>query len=458
MTNYYHIIHKEPYLTKEDMPIQLENLANKLADSGLVRIDTDDKSNFARFSLPEIDFFCTFTKRQLFQDNLLANTKKILARYSRNNKKNINIQNLVENHLAKLRYQVNNLVPVDEELELKICRVIVQLTHPIVVELILLERVEIYISYGHTIGDMLSISSWQHNRSNNGMQSLDQYKVAIYVSCNGDPFYKERPVEKSDKKEKKSKNEPLIEELTYGHGRPALARLIIVGGQEFGHYSDLIRINISQYISRHASDIYCNKANYHVKIGRLADMHYIQEIKNIVNSFNFEKLQELEKEILFYRRQRVNHLRILIIKLYYIIVRKIFFRKVLKLFPALKEVLKYHDPIIMLVRLFEDMAFNLAPQADVYQNSNKQIEEAIACVEALARVPQQCNKWGHSVVKLLYNDLYKIYYYEVIPQCIKDYQRLTQKKFTLYHHNMVYIPFYKKYLLKAKKYFFKKNI
>ena len=139
MTNYYHIIHKDPYLTKEEMPIQLEDLANRLAESGLVRIDADEAINFAKFSLPEIDFFCTFSKRQLYQDNLLSQTKKIIAYHARKNKRNINIKFSTEDYLTKLRYQVNNHVPVSDELELKICRVIVQLTHPIVIELILIE-------------------------------------------------------------------------------------------------------------------------------------------------------------------------------------------------------------------------------------------------------------------------------------------------------------------------------
>ncbi len=42
-------------------------------------------------------------------------------------------------------------------------------------------------------------------------------------------------------------------------------------------------------------------------------------------------------------------------------------------------------------------------------------EEAIACVEALARVPQQVMKWGYLTTKSTMHDLYKIYYGEVIP-------------------------------------------
>ena len=287
------------------------------------------------------------------------------------------------------------------------------------------------------------------------MQSVDQYKVAIYVSCNGDPFYSEIPQD-SDKETKKSKKAPLVEELTYGNGKPALARMIIVGGQEFGHYSDLIRSSLSSYISRHSSNLSCNQATYHVKMARLDDMQHIDDTKRVINKFNFEKILRLEKEIIFYRRQQVNHIRVICIKLYYFIVKKIFFKRVLKLYPELEEVLKYDNPIEMLEKLFIDMSFNLAPQADVYQNANPQIEEAIACIEALARVPQQCNKWGHLVVKFLYKDLYIIYYNEVIPQCIKDYQRLTKKKFRLYTHNLVYIPFYKKYFIKVKKYILSK--
>ena len=102
----------------------------------------------------------------------------------------------------------------------------------------------------------------------------------------------------------------------------------------------------------------------------------------------------------------------------------------------------------ILLTMFEDMAFNLEPKADVYSNPDKQIEEAIACIEALARVPQQRYKWGESTVKFLTPHLFKIYFDEVIPRCIIDYQNLTGQKFTLYYENMRMIFWPKRIFLK----------
>ncbi len=65
-----------------------------------------------------------------------------------------------------------------------------------------------------------------------------------------------------------------------------------------------------------------------------------------------------------------------------------------------------------------DMAFNLAPDADAYRNPDPEVEEAIACIEALARVPQQVVKWGHAPVQLGWPSLYAAYYGTVVPGCI----------------------------------------
>ena len=65
--------------------------------------------------------------------------------------------------------------------------------------------------------------------------------------------------------------------------------------------------------------------------------------------------------------------------------------------------------------MLDDMAFNLAPQADAYQKDNAEHEAAIACAEALARVPQQVIKWGYRATEACYPALYEVYYKQVIP-------------------------------------------
>jgi hypothetical protein len=47
-------------------------------------------------------------------------------------------------------------------------------------------------------------------------------------------------------------------------------------------------------------------------------------------------------------------------------------------------------------------------------------------------VPQQVNKWGHVCTLFFWRNLYKFYYYKLIPGCIHDYEVIAGKKFTLY--------------------------
>ncbi len=79
---------------------------------------------------------------------------------------------------------------------------------------------------------------------------------------------------------------------------------------------------------------------------------------------------------------------------------------------ALIEVPPYEEEYIAskIVAMAIDMRFNLSPKADAYAREDPVEEEAIACVEALARVPQQANKWGHRLTRAMMPNLYRIYY------------------------------------------------
>ena len=89
---------------------------------------------------------------------------------------------------------------------------------------------------------------------------------------------------------------------------------------------------------------------------------------------------------------------------------------------------------IMIKAMILDMQSNLSPVADVYKRNDPEAEEAIACVEALARVPQQVMKWGYLTTKATMHDLYKIYYGEVIPSLIKNYELHTNTKYKRDYH------------------------
>src|SRR5262249_2858954 len=90
---------------------------------------------------------------------------------------------------------------------------------------------------------------------------------------------------------------------------------------------------------------------------------------------------------------------------------------------------------LMIMAMVEDMKVNLAPMADVYRRTDPEAQEAILCVEALARVPQQALKWGHLTTMETMRGLYKIYYREVIPSLELSYSEMTGKLYKRDYHN-----------------------
>jgi len=120
----------------------------------------------------------------------------------------------------------------------------------------------------------------------------------------------------------------------------------------------------------------------------------------------------------------------------------IYKRKLLKLTknPEWLFVRKFYNEefmSLMIQAMIEDMKDNLNPVADVYKREDKEAEIAIACVEALARVPQQANKWGHITTSIMMKNLYIVYYEEVIPDLINVYEHITGKP---YKPNLQKIP------------------
>jgi hypothetical protein len=108
---------------------------------------------------------------------------------------------------------------------------------------------------------------------------------------------------------------------------------------------------------------------------------------------------------------------------------------------------------LMLEGMIDDMKGNLNPIADVYKRENKEAEIAISCVEALARVPQQANKWGHITTSAMMKNLYVVYYEEVIPDLIDIYEKITDKP---YRPNLNRIPV--SFVQKIKNFFKKKDL
>jgi hypothetical protein len=418
---------------KEEMYVELEDLAEQLVDSGLLRIDADPKQNFTRFSQPTRNVHIVFSKRELYQENLYNRTYKRLHKALKDAGVQANIDKKINEEIEKLKGQLKKHIDVELELEMQLARILVQSAHPVVFLMIILKQVQVFVSYGDNIGDVMDVVSWQQAGSNSGMQSTDGKNVAIFVSCGGDPLLLE-PVIEADKK---NSDLQMQEEKIYGDGKPALARMMGIAGQEIGHYSDIKHDNFGRQIGRYSANFSGTIANEKVNIARLTDMKNIQSLWNMLKNIGLDKLIDKEKDIQFFRRNPDRSLgyyfrvfMLLIIKNRFIeLCRKISFWPI--------EDLKNKDYLgLSMQEMLSDMMFNLQPVADVYSSDDKNEEIAIACIEALARVPQQVNKWGHKTTLFLWRNLYKFYYYKLIPGCIEDYERMSGKTFTFYPNKM----------------------
>ena len=430
--NLYHVFYKMPALNKEDMYVELEELAQQFVNSGLLRIDAEPKQNFTRFSQPTRNVHIVFSKRELYEEHLKNRVYKKLYKAFKDAGMTNNIDSSISKEVSKLRDQLNKHIEVEPELEMKLARILVQSAHPVVILMIIFEQVEVFVSYGHNIGEVMDIVSWSQAGTNSGMQSTDGKNVAVFISCGGDPLM----LDPAPKQEIKDYDKNIEEERLFGDGTPALARMMGIAGQETGHYSDIIHDAHGRQIGRYSANFSGTKANERVNLARNTDLNNINIYWNKLNQIGLDKLIESEKEIKFLKRYPNKS-----ISYYYKFMimkfrkyRLIYLTKKMGFWPI--DNVKNKDYTgIRLEALFSDMAFNLEPVADVYRNPDKNIEIAIACIEALARVPQQANKWGHRATLFFWRNLYKFYYYKLIPGCIANYEHLTGKKFTL-HPNM----------------------
>ncbi len=439
MTNLYHVFYKMPVLRKEDMYIELEEIAEKFVKSGLLRIEAEPKQNFVRFSIPSRNVHINFSKREIYEESLRPRITKAIKKALKESGKSTDLDNKVIHEIEKLKDQLKRFVEVEPELEMKIARILIQSAHPVVPLMIMLEEVEVFVSYGHSIGEVMDVASWRQAGSNSGMQSTDGKNVAIFVSCGGDPLFVDPPLSKEEMKAKKAReaNEGEKEEKTHGDGKPALARLMGIAGQEIGHYSDIVRNERGQQVTRISANFSGTKADPQVNLARKTDMKNIYTYIDLLGKIGLSDLLDKEKEIRFQRRNPKKtvgyYFKLMMLKL----ARMKFIKKAKEInFLPITELEKneylgfsFHD-------LASDMLFNLEPKADVYSNSDKNIEEAIACIEALARVPQQANKWGHQHTKFFWRNLYKIYYNKLIPSCIRDYENMSGQKFTAYPNRL----------------------
>jgi hypothetical protein len=409
MASLYHIIDKIPIFDEYGIEVEYETLAQKLVSSGLLRIDTDDKRNFVRFSYPKKSINKAFSYKELYEPFLQDKTYNFFKSVLDLNQNNEATNQKIKQEINRLKRDLSKLQIPDDKLALKLARLFVQSAHPIVISWLLLEEVEVYIAYSNIIGDVMDINTWQIAGENSGMQSTNGISASVFVSCGGNPF-----------------GETNKEHPAFGDGWPAIARLQIIAAQELGHYADIIRDAYMRHIDRHSADIMGRRAKPAVIAARKQDIQNSFAFLNSLEPYGIKKLIKHEEALKFFRKNKVFNLTYLYHMLMIYYYKNNIFNNAYRL--NMQFIRKFaHDDYcgLMLRALSEDMLFNLSPQADVYKRSDKDEEEAIACIEALARVPQQVIKWGHLPTKFFMGELYNIYYREVIPSLINHHQEIT---------------------------------
>lgn len=412
MGNIYDTLFTSPALEQEEMLVETEQMAMQLLRSGRLRIEAEDRGNFIRVHIVGINEKIMLSRRELFDKRLLPITEQRLASIVK--KRFPAEQGLVKARMEikRLQQEIKRYNTVDQQTALSIARLIVQSAEPVVVALLLLEDAEIFVSYGHNIREMVHTPHWQYHGLTSGMQSSDGYEVAVYTSCNGDPFLSQDDVRHE------------------GDGKPALARMMVILAQEMGHFADIIRDAQGKQISRHASDLHVTKAKQDVRLGRLNDIRATFMLQEILTHAGIKKLLANERKVKFYQAHQGSLLLQQQAKQRLLLSKQLFLHQCRKAGLSFVDDFKHHT--LMggeLMKCLMDTRFNLAPVADAYVGKNDQQTEAIACVEALARVPQQVIKWGHRTIKDMMPKLYHIYYQQVIPTCYQDYYQRTGKHF-----------------------------
>lgn len=412
-TNIYDKLYIQPQVDKKKLFVEEENLAQLIIYSGLLRLSADERCNFVIYPVNGGKKHLTFSYRELFDKNLLLSTKEILAEnLSYEEKKNVNEN--IEAKLELLRNKLQKYLEIDPEYEIKIARLLVQAAHPAVIANLIHDNVKIFVSVSQNISDLLDVKMWQDSRNSQGLQSTSYKDFGIFVSMNGNPFF--------NPKESENKND----------GFAAISRLIVVAAQEIAHYSDVIKDENGNIYGRFSSRIDLTKPNPECQKYRLEAIEKCKNIEQKLNKLKIKKLLNIEQNFKIQKKYKTFSLRILFLFIW-LKTSKLIFK--IKLFFAgidfwknFKNKQYLAEEILICLG---DMHFNLEPKADVYQNANKNIEAAIACAEALARIPQQERKWGINIVKYFSKNLQKYYYEKAIAAEIKRYEIINGKKFLM---------------------------
>lgn len=401
----YDVLYARPKLHKK-LHRAAEDLALAIVESGKLRIDAGHEVNFVRLLVPAQQLNMTFTLRELNDPELAkAAQARLQRRLSlRNNPQKA--EEFFRQYWDKARADGAKRNPVSAQVELMVARALVLCNALAVMRLLHLEGAEFFISFGQSVGDVMDIARWQEVGDNSGLQAVGGGENAVYVSAGGHPFLED-------------------DERTWtSDGFPALARLMIIAAQETGHNGDMRRNANGEWVGRYSSEGWSRAPSKQAGDGRRADIARTEKLYDCCRSMGLMLLVRWERHLRFYREQKLRNWRRavswLLAKLGWQLFKLALRCRNMR---GLGKLQRDKYPATLLNTFFPDMLANLTPMADVYRRKNPLEEEAIACIEAVARVPQQVVKWGHDAVRCCTPKLHRFYYTQIVLACAREVKR-----------------------------------
>jgi hypothetical protein len=252
----------------------------------------------------------------------------------------------------------------------------------------------------------MDIATWQDVGESNGLQSYGKGENAVYVSCGGHPFLDDS-------------------ERTYmSDGFPALARLLVIAAQETGHNADMIRNASGQKTGRYSALDWGHMPHPKVSRWRAADLKRTRFASQQAERCGLNRVVEWERHLSFYRTHKLYDSRWfaawLKSKLGWLILCILLSMQGLR---GITRLQRDPAPATLLRNCLKDMTFNIHPLSDAYRRPDPNEQEAMLCIEALARVPQQAVKWGPHATRTCMAHLYRLYYRRIVPACNKSLSR-----------------------------------
>lgn len=410
-TNNYDFLYQIPKFEKKLSSNSEELLAQKIYNSGLLRVSADERCNFVIYPVLGGKNHFSFSYKELFGEKLVHKTKSIIRDYLKRDEKN-DPEFHVNNKLEILRTQIKKYLEVTKTDQIRLCRLLVQAAHPVILENMLHDDIKIFISFGQNISDLLDVSKWQNARYSNGLQATESETTAIFISCGGNPFF--------DPEASQNEND----------GYRAICKLMIVAAQEIAHYADIKKNERGEFLGRFSCSLDLTRPNIKCDKYRMQGLKKLKKLEKSLYKTNIKKLHDLEKRLKIQKKFRKYSFSI------FVLITKLEIEKAKFKQACNKMGIKFYDEFKDQKNLAEefykfigDMKFNLAPKASDYQNENKDVETAISCAEALARIPQQELKWGSKLVKIFSPYLYKYYYNMVIRAEIIRYRKIFNKPY-----------------------------